>query len=71
MSREVMDAAELEAKIEWEGGLLQAIDYGIKYEEVPEEVRDMWAEAQRMELVLTALELHIITRLGEVAHASG
>ncbi len=36
---------DLAAKIEWEGGFEGALDYGIKPEDVPEEIRPLWQRA--------------------------
>jgi uncharacterized protein (DUF1800 family) len=37
----------LAAKVEWEGGVMEAVDYGIKAEEMPdEELRALWADLQ-------------------------
>jgi hypothetical protein len=37
----------LAAKIEWEGGVLESVDYGIRVEDMPEgdtELAELWAE---------------------------
>lgn len=37
---------DLRGKVDWEGGVLDAIEYGIKPAEVPEgELRDLWTQA--------------------------
>ena len=43
-----MTLEELASKVSWEGGLYLALDYGIKVEDVPEEVKELWKEAVRL-----------------------
>ena len=41
---------DLAAKIEWEGGILEALDYGIKIADMPEgdtELIEAWTKLQR------------------------
>lgn len=39
-----MDEAEFVAKIEWEGGIIDALDYGLKPDDCePGPMRDAWA----------------------------
>lgn len=53
-----MTIEELASKIEWEGGIMEAVDYGIKVadlpEDIPVEIRDAW---QRMRNVLADVDL--------------
>lgn len=42
---EPMTAAYFAKKVDWEGGILEAVDYGLKPEDAPEgPLRDAWAE---------------------------
>lgn len=36
----------LAEKVDYEGGLASALEYGIKVDEVPEEIRPLWREAK-------------------------
>lgn len=36
---------QLAGKIEWEGGVFEALEYGIKANDVPVELEKLWAEA--------------------------
>lgn len=43
---EIWELGALASKVDWEGGVLEAIEYGIKPEEVPEgELRELWTKA--------------------------
>lgn len=48
-----MNYAEFVAKIEWEGGVLDALDYGLKHadlvgdDEITRDLRSVWAELER------------------------
>ena len=43
---EIWDKGALAYKVDSEGGVLEAIEYGIKPEEVPEgELRELWTKA--------------------------
>lgn len=33
------------AKVDWEGGIIDAIEWGLKPEDAPEEVRELWTQA--------------------------
>jgi hypothetical protein len=49
MSDRFEDREALAAKIEWEGGLMEALDYGIKTEMMPEgdtELEQAWAKLE-------------------------
>lgn len=49
MSDRFEDREDLAAKIEWEGGLMEALDYGIKTEMMPEgdaELTEAWAKLE-------------------------
>lgn len=51
-----MTKAELADKIEWEGGIVEAIRYGIAADDVPEDIRDLWATAVQAVATLDKLE---------------
>ena len=40
--------ADFASKVEWEGGIVEALDYGIKPKDVPEEIRPQWQELSDM-----------------------
>lgn len=41
-----MTLVDFAAKVEWEGGVIDALDYGLKPEDAPEgELRDPWQQA--------------------------
>lgn len=43
--REPMTAQDFAGKVEWEGGILEAVDYGLKPEDAPEgPLRELWAQ---------------------------
>lgn len=43
---EPMTLEDFAAKVDWEGGVIDAIDYGLKPEDAPEgELRDLWRQA--------------------------
>lgn len=47
MSDRFKSREDLAGKIEWEGGILESVDYGIKAEDMPEgdtELAELWAE---------------------------
>lgn len=47
MSDRFKSRADLASKIEWEGGILESVDYGIKPEDMPEgeaELTDAWRQ---------------------------
>jgi hypothetical protein len=49
MSDRFSSREHLAAKIEWEGGILEAVDYGIKTEDMPEgdaELTEAWAKLE-------------------------
>ena len=49
MSDRFEDREALAAKIEWEGGLMEALDYGIKTDDMPEgdtELTEAWAKLE-------------------------
>ncbi len=49
MSERYESRSELAGKIEWEGGILEALDYGIKTADMPEgdtELTEAWAKLE-------------------------
>jgi hypothetical protein len=48
--KERMTKAELAARIDWEGGVMEAVEYGVKVGDLPvntpEEVLDAWQQLQ-------------------------
>lgn len=49
MSERFESRADLASKIEWEGGILDAVDYGIRAEDMPEgdvEMAEAWHELE-------------------------
>ena len=46
---------DLAAKIDWEGGFEMALEYGITYDEVPDEVSEQWKKAQELHTQLNKL----------------
>lgn len=50
-------------KLEWEGGLVEVISYGVDSTEVPQEVREDWAEAMTLIGKLITLEAQITEAL--------
>jgi hypothetical protein len=59
----VYPAQDLLDKLDWEGGLVQVIRYGVSSKQVPSEVEDQWEEAQGLILALQELEAEIVARL--------
>lgn len=60
MTIEPMTAANFNGKIEWEGGIIEALDYGLKPTDAPEgPLRDAWTRAyelwQQMEPVISEI----------------
>lgn len=48
--------ANLKAKVEWEGGVLAALDYGIKPEDIEgDELRDAWEAVRAAYIALNPL----------------
>lgn len=46
---ELMTAADFASKVEWEGGIIDALDYGLKPADAPEgPLRDAWARAYEL-----------------------
>ncbi|MEX0796986.1 MAG: hypothetical protein WD274_09855 [Acidimicrobiia bacterium] len=44
----LLPAAELAAKVEWEGGIIPALEYGIRYQHIEDpEVARLWAELEQ------------------------
>lgn len=54
---------ELLDKITWEGSVVAAIQYGIKADDVPAEVADLWDAAQGMMQELEESQAAILGRL--------
>ncbi len=64
-----MDKADFVSKIEWEGGIYDALEYGLKHTDLDEgeddSLRSAWAEAEalyaRLEQAIEAIEstLHL------------
>lgn len=58
---EPMSAADFAGKVMWEGGITEALDYGLKPEDAPEgPIRDAWTRAyalwQQMEPVMHEID---------------
>jgi hypothetical protein len=52
-SRQMMNARELARKVEWEGGILGALEYGIRHEEIDDpELAALW---RRLETIYDQL----------------
>jgi hypothetical protein len=52
-SRQMMNATELARKVDWEGGVLSALEYGIRSEEIDDpELATLW---RRLECVYEQL----------------
>lgn len=64
-----MTAAEVLDKIEWEGGFLEALCYGLRIEDMPNnlDLRVKWEEARGLMKQLEALEPQIVALLQELA----
>lgn len=46
---EPMTAADFASKVEWEGGVMEALDYGLKPADAPEgPIRDAWARLYQL-----------------------
>lgn len=61
MTEQPMTPANFNAKIEWEGGIIEALDYGLKPADAPEgPLRDAWTRAydlwQQMEPVIREID---------------
>ena len=56
---------ELAAKIEWEGGIPEAIMYGVGHAEVPPEVQDLWKQAELLTKQLDFICCTIEARINE------
>jgi hypothetical protein len=44
-----MSGEEFAVKVQWEGGVIDALEYGLRYEDIDpaeEDLRKMWAEAE-------------------------
>ncbi len=54
-----MTPQDLLDKIEWEGGLVESIAYGIDSTEVPEEVEILWRHAEQAYDALEPLAMKI------------
>jgi hypothetical protein len=58
-----LSAAQLVAKVEWEGGVLDTIEYGIHSDEIADEgLASAWAEAEAAHTQLTKV-VERITKL--------
>lgn len=44
---EIWTLEQMADKAEWEGGVIALAEWGIKVEEVPESIRDLWVDVQR------------------------
>jgi hypothetical protein len=68
MSREPMTRNELARKVEWEGGALGALEFGIVFQDIDDPVlRDLWKNLQDRYRALTPLVRDIERRLRAVA----
>lgn len=56
---ERMSAEGLAAKISYEGGLFDALTYGITSEEVPEEIQEAWKRAEAAKKLFDSAEVEI------------
>jgi hypothetical protein len=48
--------ADLRDKVDWEGGLYEALKYGIHFDDVPEEIREDWKKAIEAAKILDRVE---------------
>jgi hypothetical protein len=39
---------DLRDKVEWEGGVVETLAYGIKPDDVPKEIADVWVDAYNL-----------------------
>lgn len=59
-----MSMQQLADKVEWEGGVADAIDYGIKHDQVPSELEVEWLQAELLVEQLHPLVEKIADKLG-------
>lgn len=59
-----MSMQELADQVEWEGGVADAIDYGIKSSEVPLELEAEWKKAEKLLKQSQAIVERIAAELG-------
>jgi len=62
-----MTAQDLYGKIEWEGGMLAVLEYGVGPEDVPEQLKELWTVASHQYAELEALSTAIYTLVEELA----
>jgi hypothetical protein len=68
MSRKPMTRDELARKVEWEGGPLGALEFGIVFDDITDPVlRDLWKDLQDRYRALTPLVRDIERRLRTAA----
>ncbi len=61
----VFTLEDLAAKIDWEGGFIAALEYGVSHDEVPDEVSTQWKRAQELHDELEKLGFDIMEILPE------
>jgi hypothetical protein len=67
-ARDPMTLRELANKVDWEGGPLEALEYGITAEDVADPtIRDLWRELEERYRGLTPLVREIRIRLRSAA----
>jgi hypothetical protein len=60
---EQMDRERLAAKVEWEGGVLATLDYGLRSDDIADpELRQAWADVESAYRAMTPL-VQRVTRL--------
>ena len=68
MSRKQMTLIELATKVDWEGGPLEALEFGISADDVADDaVRALWQQLQDQYRALSPLVREIQTRLRAAA----
>lgn len=65
-----ISAKRLADKVEWEGGVLAALEYGIRSEQIDDsELRSLWSDLEQRYRSLTPLVSQIGERLDQVRAA--
>jgi hypothetical protein len=72
MTRTTMSLRQLAEKVDWEGGPLEALEYGITAEDVEDpSVRELWQELQDRYRALTPLVHAIRVKLRSAGYLAG